>query len=606
MKFYKKISLAAIVSIAFLTNGCKKVLEENPRSLIPPTFLNTPDGILAGISGVYNDIRNQWGTEGFSLQTVAGTDEHLTGASASGVQFFNYNGLTPSSMNGSFWNTAYQDINTLNGVLQYAAAMTFPASLPANTKAVYIAQAKFLRAYWYFYLVQTFGSVPLHTSFITEATTSDSKAPLADVYAQIIKDFTEASADLPNTPAGAFLGKPATKGVAQYFLGKVYLTRGWSSAAQASDFTTAYNTLTAIIANKSTYGFDLWADYADAFKPANDYGKETVFVSDHSADPKYGRYILGSSGDGGNNLTPWFNRFNYPTLGVNATANGNNLSNPSSGNPAMMTRDIANGRPYIRIRPNVVNQTSGPNTGKNYIYNEAFADLVNDSRYDKTFQTVWIANTLNITGSRGTLTVGVDTAIWMPPYDVVGAPQAVGARPFKGIIVPPRLQSNSWYPAVKKFDDPNRAGVNDPSTRPVVMVRFSDVYLLAAEAAFKGGGTLQNAADLINVVRRRAAFTPTNSAAQNAAAALAMEITPAQVTLDFILDERTREFYGEWQRWWDLVRTQSLVRRVTDWNSEAKANIKAFHILRPIPQDQIDRTTSGACVGAACWQNPGY
>jgi hypothetical protein len=87
MKLYKKLSLAAIVSVAFLTNGCKKVLEENPRSLIPPTFLNTPDGILAGISGVYNDIRNQWGTEGFSLQTVAGTDEHLTGASASGTQF---------------------------------------------------------------------------------------------------------------------------------------------------------------------------------------------------------------------------------------------------------------------------------------------------------------------------------------------------------------------------------------------------------------------------------------------------------------------------------------------------------------------------------------
>lgn len=606
MKLYKKISYATLFAVALLSNGCKKVLEENPRSLIPPSFLNSTDGLLGGISGVYNDIRNLWGTEGFSIQTVAGTDEHLTAASASGTQFFNYNGLTSQSMNGSFWNNAYQDINTLNGVLQYAAGLTFPASLPANTKAVYIAQAKFLRAYWYFYLVQTFGSVPLHTTFITEATVSDNKAPIADIYAQIVKDLTEASADLPATPNGAFQGKPATKGVAQYFLGKVYLTRGWSAAAQADDFTKAYTTLTDIITNKATYGYDLWADYADAFKPANDYGKETIFVSDHSADPKYGRYILGSSGDGGNNLTPWFNRFNYPTLGVNAVASGNTLNNPSSNNPAMMTRDIANGRPYIRIRPNSVDQTSGPNTGKNYILGQAFADRVNDSRYDKTFQTVWIANTLGITGTRGTLTVGLDTAIYMPPFDIPDAPQALNGRPFKGIVVPPRLQSNNWYPAVKKFDDLARAGVNDPSTRPVVIVRFSDVYLLAAEAAFKGGGTLQQAADLINVVRRRAAFSAANTPAQNATAATAMEITSAQVTLDFILDERTREFYGEWQRWWDLVRTQSLISRVTAWNSEAKGNIKPFHVLRPIPQDQIDRTTEGSCLGAACWQNPGY
>jgi hypothetical protein len=155
---------------------------------------------------------------------------------------------------------------------------------------------------------------------------------------------------------------------------------------------------------------------------------------------------------------------------------------------------------------------------------------------------------------------------------------------------------------VKKFDDPFRTVVNDPSTRPVVLWRFSDVYLMAAEAAFKGGGTMQQAADMINVVRQRAAFRTTNSAAQNAAAVAAVTITPAQVTLDFILDERSREFYGEAMRWWDLVRTQSLVRRVTEWNPEAAPYIKPFHVLRPIPQDQIDRVTEGPAFP----QNSGY
>lgn len=124
------------------------------------------------------------------------------------------------------------------------------------------------------------------------------------------------------------------------------------------------------------------------------------------------------------------------------------------------------------------------------------------------------------------------------------------------------------------------------------MYRISDVYLLAAEAALKLND-LTKAAEMINVVRRRAAWNATNSAAQNAAAATANEIKPANVTLDFLLDERTREFYGESLRWWDLVRKQSLVRRVKQYNTETSAKIQDFHILRLIPQRQIDAVTDG-------------
>ena len=93
-----------------------------------------------------------------------------------------------------------------------------------------------------------------------------------------------------------------------------------------------------------------------------------------------------------------------------------------------------------------------------------------------------------------------------------------------------------------------------------------------------------------------------SDAAQNVAAVAAVTIISGQVTLDFILAERSREFYGEWQRWWDLVRTKTLVSRVTNWNSEASVNIKSFHVLRPIPQDQIDRVTEGPAFP----QNQGY
>jgi hypothetical protein len=616
MKLYKILSCACFFATAFTVSSCKKLLEEHPQASIVPSFFNTPEGVLGGIAGVYGDIRSAWGTEGFSLQAVGGTDENLSGASNSQVPFFTYNNLTTGAFNNGWWNTAYQDINTLNGVLQYGQTI----NVPATTRAQYLAQAKFLRAFWYYHLVTTFGDVPLHTSFITVPSSADSRAPLADVWVQIIKDLTDAAADLPNTPTAPFLGKPATKPAALYLLAKSYLARGWSAAAVATDFQTAYTTAAGIIANKGTYALDLWQDYADAFKPGplsvntNDYGKETIFVSDHTIDSKYGPYAVGGGAAGGaaQNITPWFNRWNYPaTSGINTFLNGSNLTGSGAN---MMTRDVANGRPFIRVRPNTPKNTAGPNIGKSYIYDQAFADRINDSRYDKTFQTVWIANTANISNTAGaannsrgigyTMTVGVDTAVWMADYEVPGAPQFNGATPFKGFIVTPSKQSNTIFPAVKKFDDPFRAAANfnDPSTRPVVIWRFSDVYMIAAEAAFKAGDNV-NAAAMINVVRQRAAYRTTNTAPQNAAAVIAQTITPAQVTIDFILDERSREFYAEWQRWWDLVRTKSLLSRVAAWNPiEAGTNIKPFHILRPIPQDQIDRVTEGPAFP----QNTGY
>ncbi len=606
MKRYQKISCAALIAVALLGAGCKKILEEQPQASVVPSFFNSPAGVLGGIAGVYNDIRSAWGTEGFSAEMVAGTDEHLAGASASGAPFYNYNGLN-STTGGGWWNTAYTDINTLNGVLQYGASV----DLPDATRKAYLAQAKFLRAFWYFHLVQAFGDVPLNLTFITAPSQAASRQPVADVYAQIIKDLTEASTDLSNTPTDPFLGKAATKPTALYLLAKVYLTRGWLNNT-AADFQQAATIASGIITNKATYGLDLWADYGDAFVPANDYGKETLFVSDHSIDAKFGLYRVGAGVAGGENqnLTPWFYIWNYPSnSGINSAKNTSGVL--VNNGTSVMLRDAANGRPFIRTRPNTDAMTTGPNAGNNYVLGQAFVNRVNDSRYDNTFQKVWLSNTVvsntattagNTRGIGYSMVPGTDTAVWIPDVEVAGAPQFDGTRPFKGIIIPPSLWSNTYFPSVKKFMDPTRgANFNDPSTRPLVMYRFSDVYLIAAEAYFKDN-KLPEAAAMLNVVRQRAAFRKTNTTVQNTAAAAALTITAANVTLDFILDERTRETYGEWQRWFDLVRTRSLITRVTAWNKEAAPNIKAFHMLRPIPQTQIDRVVEGPKFP----QNTGY
>ncbi|MBL0269819.1 MAG: RagB/SusD family nutrient uptake outer membrane protein [Chitinophagaceae bacterium] len=602
----KKIILLLIPGLTLVGSGCKKVLEENPESIIVPSYFNTPSGVLGGIAGVYNDIRSQWGTEGFTNEMQAGTDEFIQGVSSGGATSHTYNGLNGSNF-GSAWSVAFQDINTLNGVLKYGQTI----DLPDATRKQYLAQAKFLRAFWYFYLVQTFGDVPLHTEFITTASQAASRQPVSEVYKLIIQDLTDAAADLPNTPTSPFLGKPATKPVAQFLLAKALLTRGWLTNSSA-DFTQAATICASIIASKSTYGLDLWADFGDAFVPANDYGKETMFVSDHSIDPKYGYYAVGGGASGGaaQNLSPWFTNWNYPNnSGVNSFKNGSGvlINSGTSG----MIRDSYYGRPYIRMRPNSYFWPSGPNVGTNYFLDRAFVDRTNDSRFANSFYTVYISN-VSITNSAGaannsrgigyTTVVGADTAVWLPDFEVAGAPQFIGTRPFKGIVAPPSLWNNGIFPALKKFMDPSRgANFNDPSTRPCVLYRFAEVYLIAAEAYYKAGDNI-NAAAMLNVIRQRAAFRKTNSPAQNATAATAMLITPAQVTLDFILDERSRELFGEWQRWHDLVRTGSLVRRVKEWNPEAGPFIQNYHALRPIPQSQIDRVVEGPPFP----QNPGY
>jgi len=589
MKRYIKSLLFLLLTIVLMLANCTKILDEQPRASVTPDYFTTPGGVLGGITGVYSDMRNLWGTEGFLNMVVGGTDEVLKGGSGN-PNFFEY-GIVNSDI-ADLWRIAYQDINTINGVLQYGATV----ALPDATRLQYLAQAKFLRAFYYFYLVQTYGDVPLHVTFLSNASTADSRASIADVYAQIITDLTEAADQLPAVPTAPFLGKAATSASAKYLLAKAYLTRGWSGAAVSGDFQAAYNLCVDLITNKATYGIDLWQDYASVNIKANDYGKEVLFVIDHSTDLKYGEYTTGSAASGPKeNKSNFYFRPNYPTINANY---------PASGGSSVMIRDIPNGRPFIRVRPN------GP-----YLINQAFAERVNDSRWDNTFQVAWIANNGAITTPRGILTPAVDTAIWTPPFEVTPARRAA----FKGIIVTPSgapkndpTSKSSWdpamFPSMKKYDDATRAQLNDGSTRPFVMFKFSEVYLIAAEAAFKGGGTLQNAADMLNVLRQRAAYRSNKSAAQNTAAAAAMTITPAQVTLDFILDERTRELYGEYQRWWDLVRTQTLSARLNTWNKlEAYPKYSASNppnafALRPIPQTQIDLVTQGPAFP----QNPGY
>ncbi|KAB7729947.1 RagB/SusD family nutrient uptake outer membrane protein [Rudanella paleaurantiibacter] len=576
--FFKKGTWGLMLT-AVLATGCQDVLEQEFRSDLGPEFFATAGGLEGGVTASYSIARFFWGSEGYTYTENAGTDESILGASDGNRTFFEYNNILPSVGEvASIWNNSYQAINNLNGVLKFGPS----AAIDPARRTALLAEAKFLRAFYYFQLVRNFGDVPLSLSFIDVPTTSATRAPQAEVYAAMIKDLTEAVQELPAT-SNQSKGR-ATKPAALHLLAKVYLTRGWSAAAQPSDFATAAATARQLIDNQATYGLGLEQDFANVFREGNEYGRESIFVIDRNTDPSYAESQFNNSPQIANGNKENRLNFYWVSLYTNALNVNFGISGAPANSIAVMDRDTRNGRPFRRFRPT------------NYTLNTAFGERNNDSRYFKTFQSAWIFNrTTPVTTSRGSLVAGRDTAIWMPGVEVTEAQR----RAFKGVILAPSQYTADLHPTMTKHAAVNRLTVNESSYRPIILFRLADTYLLAAEAYIKDNKP-QEAAAMINAVRQRAAFKATNTAAQNAAAATAMTISPSQATIDFLLDERTRELYGENTRWHDLVRTQSLKRRLEQYNPTP--GFRDFHLLRPIPQSQIDLTTTGPKFP----QNPGY
>lgn len=145
---------------------------------------------------------------------------------------------------------------------------------------------------------------------------------------------------------------------------------------------------------------------------------------------------------------------------------------------------------------------------------------------------------------------------------------------------------NLSWPCTRKWD---YANPDDPNSNTQyedqVYLRSAETWLLLAEADYELKDP-QGAADALNVVRARAHASP---------------IGPQDVTLDFILDERSRELFTEEERRYTLLRTHSWLRRTRLYNQVAGPNITDRDTLLPIPQDVID-----ANITKPMSQNPGY
>ncbi len=146
--------------------------------------------------------------------------------------------------------------------------------------------------------------------------------------------------------------------------------------------------------------------------------------------------------------------------------------------------------------------------------------------------------------------------------------------------------SNPNWPSTRKWDYTSPTDIlADAQYNDQFLLRTAETYLVLAEANFRLGD-MQGAADAINALRDRAKAT---------------RVTASQITIDFILDERSRELFSEEDRRYALVRTGKLIDRVKLFNKIAAPNIQLRDTLFPIPQNVID-----ANLTSKMRQNPGY
>jgi hypothetical protein len=645
------ISAAALALVGI--SSCSNVLDETPRASFTLDYFTTQEGVQGGLTQMYAHLRYIYGGYYYAA-CENGTDEFTFGQSADNN--FKDSDYTPgegdcnpsTARTDVLWNPIFVNINTANSIIENGTAFNIEASL--------VAEANFFRAFDYFLLVQHFGGVPLdfgsgELKANSSPTRTSVRNTVPEVYTKcIFPDLETAIANLPESPR--VIGA-ATKNVARLYLAKAYLTYAWwlenpnniptypacdrtdpNGKSASQYFQMAYDVAMEAINNPGPYA--LQPTFYNMCVGSNDRNSEMMLWADHTATSWM---YTGANGEGqANNYgggvgAPyndafWLCNWNYTEL---KTADGTAVTR--------IDRQ-GYGRPWTRMAPPY------------NVWTETFAD-VKDSRRDATFQTAihanWEvgndsapathknANDMDIE-QNGIVLTFIPKAIDGTVYDKKNGGLGLGVAPGRSdYVMDPEHISRKIFPGpfklsgysqesddVKATSHPYKYttfGVpNADNVRPYYIAKFSELYLIAAEAAVKGASGEKSARDLVNVLRERAGKWSYSVAEDKVVnfdySADLVAATPATIDMKYIMLERSREFFGEGYRRLDLIRTQMWKElagtykicgsNVGDWElTEYTREIEDYMYLSPIPQGQIDGLEMSDEEKAA-YQNPGY
>jgi hypothetical protein len=657
-KILKTIQLLFAAIIVFTVFSCKKFIKEELVTTLTEDYYKTDAGLEDLVKSAYVPLKWLFEGEQSYCMTNFGTDEFREGDQFNNVRYNDYDAnlnANDAFVNG-LWTNNYAGIRRCNQGIEMITAFNDPTSKLLGTQAqknLRIAELKALRGFYYFQMVQQFGAVPLVLAVPAEPQYEFPRAAVSDVYNQIISDLKAAGPVLPWRYTGADRGR-ATRAMAHHFLAKVYLTRGSAVSdargQKATDMDSVIYFANDVIVNS---GHALEADYGNLFNAG--YPDGTIPVLGENGSVPLGSKAKIDANNASNEII-FAAQFSSNLNLASAANNQTHMFYPSAydaGIPGMV-RDFFNGRPFRRLRPTD--------------YTIDIYDKINDSRFFKSFQTAFYRN---VTSNSGLPTFTAGNA---PNPSLVGKPRvgvgdtaalyivnpidmplltstisnmryyAVFAR-FKQTTVGGAVStdySGNKYLSLIKFADPIRLTTTNNEARGIrngTFARLAETYLMIAEAHGRKSD-YTTALTYVNALRNRAAYkanearspqiwqymggpnTLANTTATNQATTTLFttnapsEQYPATVVsttdrfIHFMLNERTRELCGEFYRWQDLVRTETLFNRTKLFNPDISASFATFHKLRPIPYLQmIAQTINGKPMSPAdmaAYQNPGY
>ncbi len=612
----RRYSFWIAAALLLSQSSCKDdfLVEKPVSTLTTDTYYKTAAGFEDLVKACYPLLRNIHqnrvlvlnGTDVFASSTGWNPNANGTVGQPPAIDVYDTRFNANIGELQSLWQLLYAEIARTNTAISRAPGITTMA--PA-LKDARVSEAKFLRALALFYAVQQWGDIPMPLEEETTPSKDFPRVASAEVYKQIIADLLECEAKLPVTASN--YGR-ATKGAAQFLLARVYLTRGWNFnnalGGSNADFDAAVQ-----YADKVISAYPLAANYKDLFpthskNPINQYkgaqndkNAEIVFSVQYSSD------VLTSRTDAA-----------FPQ------------AQPGSD---LHSRFGASGEglPGTKGRTSDYNRCLSIHNPTAAIYR--MFDPENDTRYAHNFNVVGYAlqavnNFRPLPLTNPSLTINIaqgDTVLYCRPWNKPALTQAERGVDLGGTKKYAVVNTNEFgggYPIINsgfqisqpmmwKFWEPNIPYGDSYGTTNEILFRSAEAYLIAAEALVKSGknGSLGGADVYYNRVLDRAlgakkGTVPFRAAApedQTSLATASYRATPGNITIDMILDERAREFMGEYDRWFDLKRTGKLVERVKKYNPwKTGQSISDIHYLRPIPQGEIDLSFPKMS------QNPGY
>ncbi len=563
-----------IMCISLAVTSCDNdILNETPKDfLTPENSYTNKAGFDAALADVYKTIRDDFYADGVSWKgyDLFGVDIDLCGPRSSEdnwTEYFFWNTLNAdNSTSEKWWNRFYGMIYQCNAIINRAQQPEAKWNSEADKDEV-IGEAKFLRAFCYRFLANMWGNVPIVTEETTRPKFNYTNSKQEDVYKLCKEDLEYAIQYMPDIDNQ--IGGRASKVAAQHLLSEILIClndyKGAIAQASAVINNPAMSLMTerfGVYKNFKFNGWDYrgpqqdWGDvYWDLFREGNfnrtDGNKECIWNVQFDPD-------IPGGGSQANEWTGWFSFERFFGTPWWRLKDKDGVSN--------WLKDTLSGRPIeqISITEYAANQI--------WKYKNDWNNDIRNSTYNIHRDYYWTNPSSRFYGQKMTkenlgdpsdyfriqqpIFVKFVTAIHHGKY---GTDASSGEKHDIGRIY------KDWY-----------------------IMRLAETYLLRAEAYLKAGDK-DSAAKDINTIRARAHATP---------------VTPDEVTLDLILDERARELFFEDFRLNTLMRMNKLSEYLMKYNPCVKKNGYKLdnHINKlPIPNREIEANSEGGLI-----QNDGY